>query len=150
MTPTKKPKSAAKSGRRRLAGGCLCKALRYRVVGTPVDAGYCHCSLCRRSAGAPVLAWGTFPASAFAFTRGTPTAYHSSRRAVREFCARCGTQLTFRKIGRATLVDVNLGSLDDPEAIAPQYHIWTANRLRWFDTRDQLPRHRTAGPDVLA
>jgi hypothetical protein len=69
---------------------------------------------------------------------------------LREFCGRCGTQLTFRKKGDATLVDVNLVTLDKPERLAPQYHIWTASRLRWFDTRDELPRHRGAGPDVLA
>jgi hypothetical protein len=84
------------------------------------------------------------------FARGKPATFRSSRRAQREFCSRCGTQLTFRKTGSATLVDVNLVTLDDPERIAPQYHIWTANRLRWFDTRDKLPRHRGAGPDVIA
>jgi hypothetical protein len=146
---TTKRKRPAKSPAR-LAGGCLCKAIRYRVVGAPLDAGYCHCGLCRRSAGAPVLAWATFPATAFAFTRGRPATFHSSRRAQRQFCNRCGTQLTFCKRGAATLVDVNLVTLDKPERIAPQYHIWTASRLPWFETRDKLPRHRGAGPDVLA
>ena len=143
-------KTARREQPTRLTGGCLCKTIRFRVVGDPLDAGYCHCSLCRRSAGAPVMAWGTFPVAAFAFTRGKPGVFHSSRRALREFCKRCGTQLTFRKVGGAALVDVNLVTLDDPERIKPQYHIWTGNRLRWFDTRDKLPRHRAAGPDVLA
>lgn len=134
----------------RFVGGCLCGAIRYRLVGKPVDAGYCHCRLCRRSAGAPVLAWATFPIGALTVTQGRPRTFRSSRRALRQFCGRCGTQLLFRKARGATLVDVNLVTLDRPGAIRPQYHIWTAARLPWFDTRDRLPRHRHGGPDVLA
>ena len=47
-------------------GGCLCGALRYRLDAAPLDIGYCHCSMCRRSTGAPVLAWACIPAAAFA------------------------------------------------------------------------------------
>ena len=37
-------------------GACLCGSLRYAITAPPIDAGYCHCRLCQRSAGAPVLA----------------------------------------------------------------------------------------------
>jgi len=134
----------------RFVGGCLCRAIRYRIVGNPIDSGYCHCRLCRGSAGAPVMAWSTFPIGTFAFTRGKARTFHSSRYAFRQFCGRCGTQLTFRKARGAKFVDVNVVSLDRPAAIVPQYHIWTRSRLPWFDTRDELPRHRDGGPDVLA
>ena len=30
-----------------LDGGCLCGAVRYRLCGALIDAGFCHCSLCR-------------------------------------------------------------------------------------------------------
>lgn len=30
-------------------GGCLCGAIRFTSDADPVDAGYCHCALCRRS-----------------------------------------------------------------------------------------------------
>jgi hypothetical protein len=38
-----------------LTGGCVCGAVRYRIDAMPFDAGYCHCTLCRRSSGSPVL-----------------------------------------------------------------------------------------------
>jgi hypothetical protein len=127
-------------------GGCLCGALRYAARGEPIDAGYCHCRICQRSSGAPVLAWATFPEDAFAYTRGAPATYRSSERAGREFCASCGTQIAFREDG-ATRVDLNLGSLDDPASLPPEYHIWTESRITWFETRDELPRYPDAGPD---
>jgi hypothetical protein len=138
-----------KSTPERFVGGCACRAVRYRVVGARIDAGYCHCRLCRRSIGAPVAAWVTFPIAGFVFTRGKPVVYHSSRRAFRRFCGRCGTQLTFQKTRGAKLIDVNLATLDRPERIVPEYHIWTASRVPWFDTRDELPRYRDGGRDVL-
>jgi hypothetical protein len=126
-------------------GGCLCGALRYGAQVEPVDVGYCHCRLCQRSSGAPVLAWASFPVDSFAYTDGSPASYRSSSRASREFCASCGTQILFREDGRAR-VDLSVASLDQPEAVSPRYHIWTASQLAWFDTVDALPRYPDDGP----
>ena len=129
-----------------LEGGCLCGALRYRLNGKRIDAGYCHCRLCQRSSGAPVMAWATFAAADFSYTQGTPAVYRSSANGLREFCPVCGTQLIFRRPSETT-VDVTMASLDEATAIAPEDHIWTASRIAWFDTLDDLPRHADAGPD---
>ncbi len=128
-------------------GGCLCGSLRYSARGEPVDVGYCHCRVCQRSSGAPVLAWASFPAEAFAYTTGSPASYRSSPGAVREFCLKCGTQIAFREDGART-VDFNVASLDEPTALSPQYHIWTESRIPWFETADALPRYPDAGPDA--
>lgn len=127
-------------------GGCLCEALRYACRGAPAAAGYCHCRLCRRSAGAPVLAWASFSVDAFRYTQGVPGVFKSSAQGRREFCRDCGSQLLFRDTADGRFVDVNIATLDDPEALRPQYHIWTESRLSWFDVADRLPRHRQDGP----
>jgi hypothetical protein len=125
-----------------LEGGCMCGALRYEAREPPVDTGYCHCSMCRRSTGAPVLAWASVPAGSFAYVRGTPAIYHSSAWGQREFCDRCGTQICYRQTRDARTVDINVGSLDDPARCPPQMHIWHGDRIAWFETADRLPRHR--------
>jgi hypothetical protein len=33
--------------------------------------------------------------------------------------------------------------------VTPDYHIWTACRLAWFETADGLPRHGDGGPDAV-
>ena len=108
-----------------LEGGCLCGTVRYRVSAEPDDGGYCHCRICQRSTGAPVVAWLTVASDAFAWTKGAPTAYRSSQEAERLFCPACGTQLVFREPAEPHLLDVTLASLDDPEAVRPDHHIWT-------------------------
>lgn len=129
-------------------GGCLCGQLRYCVTLPPLDAGYCHCRICQRSAGAPVLAWATFPAEQLRFLTGHLSTYRSSPGAERGFCGTCGTQLFFRADAPPPRLDINLATLDRPELIAPDYHIWTASRIPWFETADSLPRHPDDGPDV--
>jgi hypothetical protein len=128
-------------------GGCLCGSLQYQIDKQPIDAGYCHCRICQRSAGAPVLPWATFSISAFTYTRGKPSIYLSSEVHQREFCGNCGTQIVFRKIEHPNTIDVTIASLDDPEILAPEYHIWTQSQISWFEISDRLPHYRDASID---
>jgi hypothetical protein len=129
-----------------LDGGCLCGSLRYSVCGQWIDAGYCHCRICQRSSGAPLVAWLTVPINAFRWTFGTAAYYQSSPLGKREFCNRCGTPILFSRIDKPATVDITIASLDHPETVAPQYHIWTASRIPWLADAHQLPCHAEAGP----
>jgi hypothetical protein len=122
-----------------LEGGCLCGAVRYRISAEPRSAYYGHCRMCRRAAGAPVVARLTVANAGFAWIEGEPAVYRSSAEAERLFCPACGTQLALRD--EPDYLDVTLASLDDPEAVRPRYHIWTMSRIAWFETADDLPRH---------
>lgn len=128
-------------------GGCACGALRFECSADPEECGYCHCSLCRRTTGAPVLAYASFAAESFNYTRGEPAIYRSSGRGHREFCKRCGTQIAYRGAEAQARVDVNVGSVDDPSPLAPQHHIWHGSRIPWFETADELERYPGGAPD---
>ena len=129
-------------------GGCLCGAVRYRLTATPFDAGYCHCMLCRRSSGAPVLAFATVPLAAFQLLGGAPKRRRSSSFGERWFCADCGTPIAIRLDFQPDTIDFTIGSLDDPSAVAPRFHLWTSSRVPWFDSRDDLPRYPGFRPDT--
>jgi hypothetical protein len=36
------------------------------------------------------------------------------------------------------LVDIGIAVLDDPEAVVATLHLWTENRIGWFDNRGRL------------
>lgn len=129
-------------------GGCACGAVRYRLASTPFDAGYCHCELCRRSSGAPLLAFATVPLVDFVVTAGRVHTRQSSSFGERGFCADCGTQLTMHVDHQPDTIDFTLGSLDRPDAVHPGFHIFFASRPEWFDVRDELPRHARLRPDT--
>lgn len=124
-------------------GGCLCGAIRYRASGPASHQSYCHCTICRRASGAPVVSWLTVPAKGFEFTRGQPARYDSSESAYREFCPQCGSQLTFRDRNKPDRVDITSASLDQPSLAPPKDHIWTQSQIDWFETGDTLPRYKT-------
>jgi hypothetical protein len=128
-----------------LTGGCLCGAVRYRAA-TMSRVGLCHCRMCQKASGAPVVAWLMVPTTAFSFTQGTPVSYRSSPRAVRHFCGACGSQLTSWLDENPSEVDVNLATLDHPEVVVPQYHIYTASQMPWLVIHDDRPRFRGDRP----
>ena len=131
----------------KLAGGCLCQTVRYAIDATLIDAGFCHCTLCQKSSGAPTVAWLTIPFSGFHYTQGNAAIYGSSQQAQREYCASCGTQIAFRKKEKPDTIDVTLCSLDDNTAIKPEYHIWVQSKVDWLTINDGLPQYLDQGPD---
>ncbi len=129
-----------------LTGGCACGRVRYEVSAEPVDPGYCHCHTCQSVSGAPVLAYATTPVSAFQWTRGQPRLYRSSGFGSRNFCPDCGTHLTMQVDADPEVLDFTLASLDDPERVAPTFHIWTRSRIGWFEIADNHPRYERSRP----
>lgn len=129
-----------------IEGGCLCGALRYRIAGPLGDVVHCHCAMCRRSSGAPVVTWVSVAAGSFAFSRGAPSVYHSSSHAERRFCGACGAQITFWSKSDPENIDVTLGTLDHPERHAAIRHIWTGSRLPWIHLDEQLPDFAEESP----
>ena len=128
------------------SGGCACGALRFDSIADPVDGGYCHCRLCQKTNGAPVLAWASFPIAAFRYTQGVPARFASSPTGLREFCAACGTPLAFRMAVNPATVNVYVGALDDPNACPPRQHVWCDSAISWFTVEDRLPRYAQAAP----
>jgi hypothetical protein len=122
------------------SGGCHCGAVRYEVEGTPAHVVLCHCKDCRRSAGAPVVAWAAFAEDAFRVTQGEATIFNSSGTSMRSFCPKCGTGLYFQNAETLPgIVDIQLATLDDPDAIPVQCQIQTAERIGWMAEAHALP-----------
>jgi len=124
-----------------LTGGCFCGRVRYEAEGTPFNETNCHCSICRRTTGAPFVTWFSVPRSQFYMT-GEPTRFRSSGQGTRSFCPRCGTQISFELQGAADEIDVSTCSLDEPERVPPADHTRTASRLAWVKLADGLPQFR--------
>lgn len=121
-------------------GRCQCGAIHYEVRGEPVYSALCHCSDCRRSAGAPMVGWALFPEDDVKVI-GEPKAYRSSQDATRHFCATCGTGLFYRNaISFPGMVDIQTATLDDQSAFPPAIHIQWAEAAPWMGRMHELPR----------
>ncbi len=123
-----------------LMGHCHCGSIRYEIHGEPIYSALCHCSDCRRSAGAPVVGWTAFPEAGLKVIQGKPKVYKSSAHGRRHFCPDCGTGLFyFNSVNLPGIADLQTATLDDPAAIAPRIHVQTAERIAWMEQAHELP-----------
>ena len=125
-------------------GGCYCGRVRYEAAGVPFNETSCHCSICRRTTGAPFVAWFSVPRARFRFVSGEPARFRSTAKGTRSFCPACGTQLTFEHEDFADEIDVTTCSLDDPETLPPKDHTRTSSKLDWLQLADRLPQYAEA------
>ena len=123
-----------------VTGGCHCGQVRYQAVGEPEHSALCHCTDCRKSAGAPGVVWTLFPESAVTVT-GEVVTYQSSQTGSRQFCGTCGTGLFYRN---PTIfpdaVDIQADTMDNPDALPPQARIQVAEAPAWVGRFAELPQ----------
>lgn len=132
-------------------GGCLCGAVRFELSGPAVWRTLCHCESCRRSTGAPVVAWACFDRARFRIIAGVVSRYESSTGAFRGFCHSCGTTLTYEREPRTGTRDLDARpqeiyiatlAFDDPSMYPPREHVRYRKRIEWLHVADELRRHQ--------
>lgn len=92
-------------------GGCLCGAVRFAAQPVADEMHACHCGMCRRWGGGPLMA---VQVSASAMTFEDQSAigvFASSDWAERGFCSRCGSHLFYRMTQTGDY-EVPLGAFD--------------------------------------
>ena len=131
------------SDQKKVAGGCMCGAVRYEAIGEPLYVGYCHCHSCRRHTGAPVASFVIFEEDKVRFTQRDRSIHNSSPGVGRGFCNRCGTPLTCEgDVAEHLMIGFHISTLDDPDAYVPDRHGRHEGRIAWFEVADDLPRYR--------
>ena len=123
-----------------IEGGCLCGCNRYKIAGKPYATGYCHCTMCRRTSGAPVTAWLSVEKGRFSWRQSNNREFRSSLNVSRFSCSVCGAQMLFKDDRFPNLVSVQIGTLDNASKYAPQFHIYYDDRVTWLEINDDLPK----------
>ena len=115
----------------KLHGRCLCGAVTLTVDSFHGSLGACHCSMCRKWGGGPLLAveCGT---DVQIVGEAHVSAYDSSEWAQRGFCNRCGTHLFYRLKGNNEYV-VPIGVFDDRPEISFKSQIFIDEKPEYYD-----------------
>jgi hypothetical protein len=123
-----------------IEGGCHCGAIRYAIEGEALTHALCHCSDCRRHAGAPMVGWTMFLHDQVKVTKGKAKIYESSQSGRRHFCGECGTGLLYCNADMLPgIVDVQSCTFDDPDAVPARVQIQLAERISWMKDAHNLP-----------
>jgi hypothetical protein len=130
----------------RITGGCQCGAVRYALNGRLNRPSICHCRMCQKAFGSFFAPLVGVKVSAFELTRGTLSIFKSSDAVERGFCRDCGTPLSFHYVG-SDVIDVSIGSLDDPSIAKPVIQYGIESRLPWVSELADLPGRTTEEDD---
>ena len=119
-----------------IEGGCDCRTVRYRVETAPLVVHCCHCRWCQRESGASFALNAMIEADRVTTLAGTPEIVATpSQSGLGQRIARCPTcriALWSHYAGAGpVLAFVRVGTLDDPDRLPPDIHIFTASKQPW-------------------
>jgi hypothetical protein len=124
-------------------GGCACGDVRYRLASAPMFVHCCHCRDCQRQTGSAFVLNALIEADHVTLLQGqfepTPVPTDSARPHVIHRCPRCRTALWSNYGGVDAIRFVRVGTLDAPDAFAPDVHIYTRSKLAWVRLPDGAP-----------
>jgi len=125
-------------------GGCTCGAVRFRMTSRPLVVNCCHCRWCQRETGTAFALNAVIEADRVELLAGdvevvdTPSASGIGQRISR--CPRCRIALWSNYGGSGDKVRfVRVGTLDDPDRLPPDIHIYTASKQPWVLLDPRVP-----------
>lgn len=126
-------------------GQCTCGAVRYRLTSAPLFVHCCHCSWCRRETGSAFALNALIEADRVELLQGTPEdttlPSASGKGQIVSRCPSCHIALWSTYAGSGPAIRfVRVGTLDMPEALPPDIHIYTADKLPWVALPPGVPR----------
>ncbi len=131
-----------------MPGGCSCGALRYRLTGDPLIVHACHCRDCQRITGGAFVINVLIESELVELDSGRPRSFRlragSGKGHEVFFCEACGTHLWSRyEVAPGSIRFVRAGTLDAPEAVEPDVHIYTRSKLPWLELPGRTPAFET-------
>jgi hypothetical protein len=129
---------------RPLEGGCTCRAVRYRLASQPMIVHCCHCRWCQRETGASFALNAMIEADRVLLLQGQLEVVHSpSMSGIGQKITRCPTcriALWSNYGGGGDLVRfVRVGTLDEPDRLPPDIHIFTESKQPWVVLGPHVP-----------
>jgi hypothetical protein len=127
-----------------LEGGCTCRAVRYRLTSRPLFVHCCHCRWCQRETGASFALNAVIEADRVVLLQGEPVVVHTpslsgiGQKITR--CPACHIALWSNYGGGGDRVRfVRVGTLDEPDRLPPDIHIFTASKQPWVTLGPEVP-----------
>ncbi|HET7371697.1 MAG TPA: GFA family protein [Gammaproteobacteria bacterium] len=127
-----------------ITGGCTCGAVRYEMTGKPLFVHCCHCRWCQRESGASFALNAMIEADRVRLTKGdvdvvhTPSASGKGQKVSR--CPQCRVTLWSNYAGGGDAIRfVRVGTLDEPDQMPPDIHVFTSSKQPWVVLPSGMP-----------
>ena len=127
-----------------LEGGCTCRQVRYRMTSRPLIVHCCHCRWCQRETGTAFALNAMIEADRVDLLAGepemvlTPSLSGKGQKIWR--CPHCRIAVWSNYAGGGDAVRfVRVGTLDQPDALPPDIHIYTQSKQPWVVLPQGVP-----------
>ena len=117
-------------------GGCTCRFVRYRMASKPLFVHCCHCRWCQRETGSAFALNALIEADRVQVLQGevdvvdTPSLSGKGQKIAR--CPKCRVAVWSNYAGAGDAVRfIRVGTLDEPDRLPPDIHIFTASKQPW-------------------
>jgi hypothetical protein len=127
-----------------LEGGCTCRHVRYRMMTRPLFVHCCHCRWCQRETGSAFALNAMIESDRVADLGAppdivdTPSESGLGQKIAR--CPRCRIAVWSHYAGAGPLVKfVRVGTLDQPDHLPADIHIFTASKQPWVVLGPSVP-----------
>ncbi|MGH8370408.1 MAG: GFA family protein [Gammaproteobacteria bacterium] len=127
-----------------LEGGCTCRAVRYRMTSRPLFVHCCHCRWCQRETGASFALNAMIEAERVMLLQGevevidTPSNSGKGQKISR--CPVCRVAVWSNYAGGGDAVRfIRVGTLDEPDRLPPDIHIFTSSKQPWVVLPPDIP-----------
>ena len=129
---------------RPLDGGCTCRHVRYRMTTAPLFVHCCHCRWCQRESGSSYALNAMIEADRVELLHGgvdvvlTPSDSGKGQKISR--CPICRVAVWSNYAGAGDAVRfVRVGTLDEPDRLPPDIHIFTMSKQPWVVIASGVP-----------
>jgi hypothetical protein len=127
-----------------LDGRCTCGAVRYRLTSAPLFVHCCHCRWCQRETGTAFALNAMIEADRVVLLQGEPevvdTPSNSGKGQKILRCPTCRIALWSHYAGAGEAICfVRVGTLEEPDRLPPDIHIFTASRQPWVLLPPEVP-----------
>lgn len=127
-----------------IEGGCSCRQVRYRLESRPLFVHCCHCRWCQRESGSSFALNAMIEGDRVTQLAqspelvNTPTA--SGRGQLIARCPACRVAVWSNYASAGPLIKfVRVGTLDNPDLLPPDIHIFTASKQPWVTLPENSP-----------
>lgn len=127
-----------------LKGGCDCGLVRYELTRKPMFVHCCHCRWCQRESGSAFAVNAIVESNYVVVTNGKPEAVdtpsESGKGQIFMRCPECRIAVWSHYATAGDLISfIRVGTLDDPDAIPPDIHIFTESKQPWVVLPEGTP-----------
>ena len=129
---------------------CECKSIKFTISKLPNQVQLCYCTMCQRMHGSICGAWCPIRENSLKWIENTTlTNYQSSKRVIRSFCNKCGSNISLKYLYQNNLIWMCPSVFENQQWFnkenAKILHIHCESKTPWFTLPNDGFKRLTSG-----